>query len=113
MSSAKKPESKTKERRRRTVSQTDEQSNVVSCNSAKTHCLLPNKSVLDQSVPASLALTQDKLVDGILDYKTSAEMDYDVIEVKQSTKITATEVSEVSVTKTPDNRRVSRVKMLL
>ena len=66
---AKKPETETKERRRNTTSQTDERS----------ICLPPYKSVLDQSVTASLALTQDKLVDGILDYTTSAEIYFDVV----------------------------------
>ena len=66
---AKKPETETKERRRNTTSQTDERS----------ICLPPYKSVLDQSVTASLALSQDKLVDGILDYTTSAEIYFDVV----------------------------------
>ena len=159
---AKKPETETKERRRNTTSQTDERS----------ICLPPYKSVLDQSVTASLALTQDKLVDGILDYTTSAEIYFDVVlvpvltlniknscmqgkgsgtmlpkksksetkerrrrtfnltspvstsdtlgddspdhktsaefEVKQSTKITALEASEVLMTNTADNKRRTR-----
>ena len=74
----KKSESETKERRKRTFSVT------------------------------SLVSTPDTLGDGSPDHKTSAEIYYDVTKVKQSTKITATEASEVSVTKTPDNRRRKR-----
>ena len=74
----KKSESETKERRRRTFSLT------------------------------SLVSTPDTLGDDSPDHKTSAEIDYDVTKVKQSTKITAEEASEVSVTKIPDNRRRKR-----
>ena len=118
-SSAKKPESGKRGRSRTLSLTTDVRCNVDSCTYSaktyktvekhrlKTHGITPDKSVLDQSVSASLIFSQDKLVDGSLDHKTSAEIYCDMSKVKQSTQIVTPDTSGTAETPTRRRKRSS------
>ena len=114
-SSATKPEPGKKGGRARTLSLSDVRCNVGNCNySAKTHKtvdnhrlkihgIAPNTSFMDQSVSASLILTQGKLADGSLEHSTSAEIYGDMSKAKQSTQIVTPDTSVTS--ESADRRR--------
>ena len=116
-SSATKPEPGKKGGRARTLSLSDVRCNVGNCNySAKTHKtvdnhrlkihgIAPNTSFMDQSVSASLILTQGKLADGSLEHSTSAEIYGDMSKAKQSTQIVT---PDTSVASEPTDRRRKR-----
>ena len=116
-SSATKPEPGKKGGRARTLSLSDVRCNVGNCNySAKTHKtvdnhrfkihgIAPNTSFMDQSVSASLILTQGKLADGSLEHSTSAEIYGDMSKAKQSTQIVT---PDTSVASEPADRRRKR-----
>ena len=105
-SSAKKPAQGTAgARRTRTVSLTDVRCNIANCNYSakttktvenhrlKTHGVAADKSVMDQSVSASILTDSGALSDGSLELKTSTEIYNDMTKVKQSTQLAESDES--------------------
>ena len=106
-SSAKKPAQGTAgARRTRTVSLTDVRCNIANCNYSakttktvenhrlKTHGVAADKSVMDQSVSASILTDSGALSDGSLELKTSTEIYNDMTKVKQSTQLAESDESD-------------------
>ena len=90
--------------RQRTLSLSDVRCNIANCNyQAKTtktvenhrlkvHGVTANKSIMDQSVSASILLDDPgTLSDGSLDLKSSTDFYKDMSKVKQSTQLTVSE----------------------
>ena len=88
------------------MSLTDVRCNIANCNYSakttktvenhrlKTHGVAADKSVMDQSVSASILTDSGALSDGSLELKTSTEIYSDMTKVRQSTQLAESDEGE-------------------